>query len=108
MTVTLKTEITVPKIVRRKAGFKAGDRVEFKVSNRTITIVPKLTPDEVQDEEEIRDPKIRAAIRWLGRHQNEDGGIHLSPATALRRYECFPGLGQCRGQSSDNADGDDK
>lgn len=65
MTVTLKqkTEITVPKSVRRKAGLKPGDRVEFKVSERTITIVPKLTPDEIQDDREIRDPKIRAAIR---------------------------------------------
>jgi len=65
MTVTLKpkTEITVPKSIRRKAGFKPGDQVEFKVSNRTITIIPKLTPDELQDEREIRDPKIRKAIR---------------------------------------------
>jgi len=63
VTVILKSEITVPTSVRRKAGFKPGDRVEFKVSDRTITIVPKLTPDEAQDEEEIRDPKIRAAIR---------------------------------------------
>ncbi|MBI3472826.1 MAG: AbrB/MazE/SpoVT family DNA-binding domain-containing protein [Candidatus Solibacter usitatus] len=65
MTVTLKprTEITVPKSVRRKAGFKTGDRVEFQVSDRTITIVPKLSPDEVQDEREIRDPKVRATIR---------------------------------------------
>jgi AbrB family looped-hinge helix DNA binding protein len=65
MTVTLKpkTEITVPKSIRRKAGFRPGDRVEFKVSDRTITIIPKLTPDEIQDEREIRDPKIRAIIR---------------------------------------------
>lgn len=65
MTVTLKhkTEITVPKSIRRKAGLKPGDQVEFKVSDRTITIVAKLTPDEIQDEREIRDPKIRAAIR---------------------------------------------
>ena len=64
MTVILKskTEITVPKSIRQKAGFKPGDRVEFQVSDRTITIVPKLTPDEIQDEREIRDPKIRAAI----------------------------------------------
>jgi AbrB family looped-hinge helix DNA binding protein len=64
MTVTLKpkTEITVPKSIRRKAGFKPGDRVEFKVSDKIITIVPKLTPDEIQDEREIRDPKVRAAI----------------------------------------------
>jgi bifunctional DNA-binding transcriptional regulator/antitoxin component of YhaV-PrlF toxin-antitoxin module len=65
MAVTLKpkTEITVPRSVRRKAGFKLGDQVEFKVSDRAITIVPRLTPDEIQDEREIRDPKIRAAIR---------------------------------------------
>jgi AbrB family looped-hinge helix DNA binding protein len=65
MTVSLKpkTEITVPKSIRRRAGIKPGDRVEFKVSDRTITIVPKLTPDEIEDEQEIRDPKIRAAIR---------------------------------------------
>lgn len=65
MTVTLKpkTEITVPKSIRRRAGIKPGDRVEFKVSDRTITIIPKLTPDEIEDEREIRDPKIRAAIR---------------------------------------------
>jgi AbrB family looped-hinge helix DNA binding protein len=65
MTVTLKpkTEITVPKSIRRKAGFKPGDRVEFKVSGKTITIVPRLTADEIQDEREIRDPKIRVAIK---------------------------------------------
>ena len=63
MTRTLKTEITVPKSVRRKAGFRPGDRVEFQVSDRAITIIPKLTPDEIEDEREIRDPKIRALIR---------------------------------------------
>ena len=65
MTVTLKTktELTVPESIRRKAGYRPGDQVEFKVSGRTITIVPKLTPDEIEDEREIRDPKIRATIR---------------------------------------------
>ncbi len=63
MTLTLKAEITVPKSVRRKAGFRPGDRVEFKVADRIITIVPKLAPDEEQDEREIRDPKVRATIR---------------------------------------------
>jgi len=65
MTVTLKpkTELTVPKSIRRKAGYQPGDQVEFKVSGRTITIVPKLTPDELEDEREIRDPKIRRVIR---------------------------------------------
>ena len=65
MTVTLKpkTEITVPKSIRRKAGIKAGDQFEFSVSGRVINIIPKLSPDELQDEREIRDPKIRAVIR---------------------------------------------
>lgn len=65
MTVTLKpkTEITVPKSIRRKAGIKPGDRVEFSVSGRVINITPKLSPDERQDEREVRNPKIRAAIR---------------------------------------------
>jgi AbrB family looped-hinge helix DNA binding protein len=65
MTVTLKpkTEITVPKSIRRQAGIKPGDRVEFSVSGRVINISPKLSLDELQDRLEIRDPKIRAAIR---------------------------------------------
>jgi AbrB family looped-hinge helix DNA binding protein len=65
MTVTLKpkTEITVPKSIRRKAGIKPGDRVEFSVSGRVINIIPKLSPDELQDDRDVRNPKIRAAIR---------------------------------------------
>jgi AbrB family looped-hinge helix DNA binding protein len=65
MTVTLKpkTEITVPKSMRRKAGIKPGDPVEFSVTGRVINITPKLSPDELQDAREIRAPKVRAAIR---------------------------------------------
>jgi hypothetical protein len=46
----------------RKAGFRPSDRVEFKGADRVITIVPKLSPDEEQDERENRDPKVRATI----------------------------------------------
>ena len=44
MTVTVKdkTPLTVPDQIRRRAGFKQGDRVEFKVSGGVINIVPKL------------------------------------------------------------------
>jgi AbrB family looped-hinge helix DNA binding protein len=65
MTVTVrpKTEITVPKSIRRKAGIKPGDQVEFSVSGRVINITPKLSPDELQDEQEIRDPRVREHIR---------------------------------------------
>lgn len=42
MTVTLKdkTGLVVPPSVQRRAGIRSGDRLEFKVSSRTITIVP--------------------------------------------------------------------
>jgi AbrB family looped-hinge helix DNA binding protein len=65
MTVILKpkTEITVPKSIRRKAGIKPGDRFEFKVSGRVIQIVPKLSADEIEDARELADPKIRAIIK---------------------------------------------
>jgi len=42
VTLRPRTEITVPKSIR-KAGYRAGDQVEFRVSGRTITIVPKLS-----------------------------------------------------------------
>ena len=65
MAITLKpkTEITVPRSIRRKAGIKPGDQFEFSVSGRVIKITPTLSPDELQDEQEIQDSKVRATIR---------------------------------------------
>jgi len=40
--VTSKSDLIVPRSVRRRAGIKTGDRVEFKVSGGVINIVPKL------------------------------------------------------------------
>ena len=44
MTVTVKNkiELVVPRSVRRKAGIKSGDRVEFRVSGGVINIIPEL------------------------------------------------------------------
>jgi bifunctional DNA-binding transcriptional regulator/antitoxin component of YhaV-PrlF toxin-antitoxin module len=44
MTVTVKnrTSLMVPPNVQRLAGIKRGDRLEFKVFNGVITIVPRL------------------------------------------------------------------
>ena len=44
MTVTVKnkTDLVVPGSVGRRAGIKAGDRLEFKVSGGIINIIPKL------------------------------------------------------------------
>ena len=55
MTVTVKnkTALVVPPSVRRQAGIRAGDRVEFTVSGRVISILPKLptTTDEYSPEQ---------------------------------------------------------
>jgi AbrB family looped-hinge helix DNA binding protein len=44
MTVTVKdkTPLTIPEQVRRRAGLKHGQKVEFKVSGGVITIIPEL------------------------------------------------------------------
>jgi AbrB family looped-hinge helix DNA binding protein len=43
MTVVIsKDQLVVPKSVRRKAGMKTGDQVEFTVSGGVINILPKL------------------------------------------------------------------
>jgi bifunctional DNA-binding transcriptional regulator/antitoxin component of YhaV-PrlF toxin-antitoxin module len=39
-----KTGLIVPPSVRREAGIKNGDRVEFRVSGGVINIVPRLPP----------------------------------------------------------------
>jgi bifunctional DNA-binding transcriptional regulator/antitoxin component of YhaV-PrlF toxin-antitoxin module len=48
MTVIVKpaTDLVVPRSVRCRAGIKAGDRLEFKVSGGVINIVPKLPSAE--------------------------------------------------------------
>ncbi|MDP8982441.1 MAG: AbrB/MazE/SpoVT family DNA-binding domain-containing protein [Acidobacteriota bacterium] len=50
MTITVKneTDLVVPPSVRRKAGIKAGDRLEIKASRGVITIVTK--PDSAAQE----------------------------------------------------------
>ena len=45
MTVTVRNttkDLVVPASVRRRAGIKAGDQLEFKVSGGIINIIPKL------------------------------------------------------------------
>lgn len=50
MTVTVKnkTPLVVPPAVRRRAGLKSGQQLEFKVSGGVITILPK--PPSADDE----------------------------------------------------------
>jgi bifunctional DNA-binding transcriptional regulator/antitoxin component of YhaV-PrlF toxin-antitoxin module len=44
MTVTIEdnADLVVPRSVRRRAGLKTGQQVEFKVSGGVINIIPKL------------------------------------------------------------------
>ncbi len=54
MTLTVDNKpIVIPDAVRRKAGLRRGDQVEFKVSGRAITIVRKapLTDDDYTAEQ---------------------------------------------------------
>jgi bifunctional DNA-binding transcriptional regulator/antitoxin component of YhaV-PrlF toxin-antitoxin module len=55
--VNAKTELVVPRSVRRRAGIKVGDKLEFKVSGGVIHIVPKLPS---ADDEYT--PRQRAAV----------------------------------------------
>lgn len=40
--IKAKSDLVVPRSIRRRAGIKTGDRIEFKVSGGVINIVPKL------------------------------------------------------------------
>ena len=40
--IPTKSELVVPRSVRRRAGLKSGQRVEFRVSGGVISIVPEL------------------------------------------------------------------
>jgi len=51
MTVTVKNNgaLIVPPSVRRRAGIRAGDRLEFRVYGRVITIIPKFPVGDDED-----------------------------------------------------------
>lgn len=63
MTVAVKKKlpIVVPAAALRRAGFKNGQQLDVQVSGGIITIVPKRSPDERQDQREICDPKVRSS-----------------------------------------------
>ncbi|MFN0103893.1 MAG: AbrB/MazE/SpoVT family DNA-binding domain-containing protein [Bryobacteraceae bacterium] len=49
MTITVKNKapIVIPSSIQKQAGLKAGDRLEFKVSGKIITVLPKV--DDLDD-----------------------------------------------------------
>jgi bifunctional DNA-binding transcriptional regulator/antitoxin component of YhaV-PrlF toxin-antitoxin module len=66
-TVKNKTLLTVPDAVRRRAGFKPGDQVEFKVSRGTVTILTRRLAardlDDTLTTEEAK--KVRHAMKQV-------------------------------------------
>jgi bifunctional DNA-binding transcriptional regulator/antitoxin component of YhaV-PrlF toxin-antitoxin module len=67
MTVTVKNRapLVVPPSVRRQAGLKSGQKIEFKVSGGVISIYPKLpTPDDEYTPEQRRivDAQLAAGL----------------------------------------------
>src|SRR5271157_6185891 len=63
MTVTVKskTPLIVPPSVRRQAGLKSGQEIEFKVSGGVIRIVPKRPRTAKRDPDELT-PEQRRII----------------------------------------------
>jgi bifunctional DNA-binding transcriptional regulator/antitoxin component of YhaV-PrlF toxin-antitoxin module len=64
-TVKSKTLLTVPDVVRRRAGFKPGDQVEFKVSRGSVTILPRgrAAPDHDDSLTTEEAKKVRHAMK---------------------------------------------
>ena len=91
MTLTLDNKpIVIPDAIRRKAGLRRGDRIEFKVSGRAITIVPKESVGEdypmetvmrIIDEQKKKPMSARelaalnAELRAYGAKQAKKAGI---------------------------------
>jgi bifunctional DNA-binding transcriptional regulator/antitoxin component of YhaV-PrlF toxin-antitoxin module len=66
MTVTVKskTNLSVPPQLQRKAGFRPGDRVEFKVSGGIINIIPQLPSaddDYTPEQRRVIDARLEEA-----------------------------------------------
>jgi bifunctional DNA-binding transcriptional regulator/antitoxin component of YhaV-PrlF toxin-antitoxin module len=76
MTVTVKnrTPLVVPPSVRRRAGLKSGQELEFKVSGSVITILPKLptaADDYTSEQRRIVDAQLAEGMADI-----EAGRVH--------------------------------
>ena len=70
----LSTPIVVPETIRRKAGLRPGDRVEFRVSGGAITISSRPT------EAAKGTPLSRALNRGLAQSEREfEAGLASGP-----------------------------
>jgi bifunctional DNA-binding transcriptional regulator/antitoxin component of YhaV-PrlF toxin-antitoxin module len=65
--VKSKTPIVVPPSVRRQAGLKSGDKLEFRVSGRVITILPNVP----KSDDEYTPAQRRAIDRGIAQSEKE-------------------------------------
>ncbi len=81
MTVTVKnkTPLVVPPSVRRQAGLKSGQQIEFKVPDGVISIHPK--PTAADDEYTTEQRRIVDAQLAEGLADIEAGRVHGPFAT---------------------------
>jgi bifunctional DNA-binding transcriptional regulator/antitoxin component of YhaV-PrlF toxin-antitoxin module len=87
MTVTVKASasaLVVPPSVRRRAGIKAGDQLEFQVSGGIINIIPKLPSAD----DEYTHPSSRAKkydeAKIAGRCASTRMGASTSKSLTIR------------------------
>lgn len=78
--VTNKIPIVIPPAIQRRAGIKAGDRLEFKVSGGIISILPKLPPadDEYTPEQRrLIDAELAEASKgpYYGPFETADAAV---------------------------------
>jgi bifunctional DNA-binding transcriptional regulator/antitoxin component of YhaV-PrlF toxin-antitoxin module len=66
VTVKNKTPLIVPDKIRRRAGFKPGEEVEFRASGGVITITPRVETAEDEytpEQRKVIDREIRKGMR---------------------------------------------
>jgi bifunctional DNA-binding transcriptional regulator/antitoxin component of YhaV-PrlF toxin-antitoxin module len=61
VTVNDRQELVIPRSVSRRAGIRSGDKIEFKVSRRKITIVAKVDDEYTPAQRRSIDAKLAKA-----------------------------------------------
>lgn len=104
MTIAVKNDnkmpLVVPTTVRRKAGFKSGEELEFRASGGVITIVPKLP---VADEEYTPDERRAIDQRLKQAEADIQAGRVDGPFTAKGAATFIERLAKQRGAKSKKA-----
>lgn len=88
MTVTAKnkTPLIVPEKIRRRAGFKPGEEVEFHASGGVITITPKV---ETADDEYTPEQKKYIDARLRRSMKDIDKGRFYGPFDSAKEMTAF-------------------